>query len=1028
MATKEESPQAEIRALKKEIRALKKDLVKSRDNQNEDDVYLRTFFESRGAMRGLLEVVSGDDIRHLRVNRDVADFIGFTPDAVQGKLGSELGEPPELIRLFIKNCKKSEETGEPARFEFHSSSDNRWFLSTVHYLGTPKRGLPLFSFVTLDITSSKNIEEKNRQLLEEIIREKKRLASLINSISDEIWFADTNKQFTLVNPSALREFGLISPGNLDIEKFAGGLDVYRPDGSPRPVEEAPPLQALLGKTVRNREELIRTPIAGEVRHRQVSASPVRDEDGTIIGSISVVRDITEWKNAVETLRRNEQQLRQANELLEAVTDGSQVVIGAQDCNYRYTYFNRAYADLIRDLTGKQIKIGTSMIDLFSDLPVVERDDSIKEWQRVFSGARINKVVAFDRPGKETRTYHVIHSPIRDEEGHIIGAGEVAYDVTEQVRNVEELHETTQFLENLITHASAPIIVWDPALRITRFNKAFEHLTGRSAREVTGKTPGFLIPREYRHAAIDLFYKAMVGDVWETVEIPIRHVSGDIRTVLWNSANLYGKDGTTLIATIAQGEDITDRKKAEKELQSAYDRISHIMESIHDSFIALDPQFRFTYVNSRALLYGNMKREEVIGKSIFEVYPHLVGTPLERFYRDAMESREPVSFINRSIVAEERIFELRAYPMQHGLSVFGHDITERKNAEDALIRKDETLNHTLSLLNASLESTADGLIVMDNGGAITNYNAQFMEMWRIPGISMDFSNESGLTEYMSMQVINAPGFLESTRELTGHPERQSYDMIELLDGRIIERYSKPQKIGHSVVGRVWSYRDVTDRRNAEKALLSSLHEKDVLLREIHHRVKNNLQLVTGLLDMTRMRTGDPSTYTILTDMMLKIQTMAQIHTRLYESRQFGSICIKDQIEDQIASLSTVYSVKEREICTKLECDEIFLPVDQAIPCALVINEVLSNAFKHAFVGRSSGLIRITVTKKEGDILIRVNDDGVGLPDGFDLTGSRTLGIKLIYTLVNHQLRGSVSMASRNGTGVTIRFRQVEPGGT
>ena len=387
---------------------------------------------------------------------------------------------------------------------------------------------------------------------------------------------------------------------------------------------------------------------------------------------------------------------------------------------------------------------------------------------------------------------------------------------------------------------------------------------------------------------------------------------------------------------------------------------------------------------------------------------------------------PSLYITGACFAEGRIFELRAYPMEHGLSVFGQDITERKNAEDALIRKDETLNHTLSLLNASLESTADGLIVMDTKGAITNYNAQFMEMWRIPGSSMDFTHESGLTEYMSMQVINAPGFLELTRELKGHPERQSYEMVELLDGRIIERYSKPQKIGYSVVGRVWSYRDVTDRRNAEKALLASLLEKDVLLREIHHRVKNNLQLVTGLLDMTRMRTGDLSTYTILTDMMLKIQTMAQIHTRLYESRQFGSICIKDQIEDQIASLSTVYSGKEREICTKVLCDEIFLPVDQAIPCALCDQRSPLECIQTCIRGAIHGQIRIAVTKKNGEIVIRVKDDGVGLPEGFDLTRSKTLGIKLIYTLVNHQLRGSVSMANKNGTKVTIRFRQEEIG--
>ena len=246
------------------------------------------------------------------------------------------------------------------------------------------------------------------------------------------------------------------------------------------------------------------------------------------------------------------------------------------------------------------------------------------------------------------------------------------------------------------------------------------------------------------------------------------------------------------------------------------------------------------------------------------------------------------------------------------------------------------------------------------------------------------------------------------------------MIEFNDERIFERYSKPQKIGDSIVGRVWSYRDVTDRKHAEEKLIASVQEKEVLLREIHHRVKNNLQLVTGLLDMTRMRTEDESTNSILTDLMLKIQTMAQIHTRLYESKQFGRINITGQIRDQVTALSNIYSHKGHEIICEIPSQEVILPVDQALPCALVVNEILSNAYKHAFKGRKKGKIEISAVQENGQIRITVRDNGIGIPVDFDISRSNSLGLKLIRTLVQHQLKGSLMVKSQNGTEISMEF--------
>ena len=567
---------------------------------------------------------------------------------------------------------------------------------------------------------------------------------------------------------------------------------------------------------------------------------VYDDDGPAVRMYGICIDITKRYKVEEALREREEQLQRANDLLESVTKGTDVIIAAQDTNYHYLYFNDAYKEEIKRLTGKEIAIGTSMVEVFADIPE-EQKRAISEWNRVLNGDYVNEKIEFGNRGQEMKVYHVLHTPIRDEYGRIIGAGEVAFDITKQVEIEDKLRETKEYLDNLITYANAPIIVWDPEFRITLFNRAFEHLTGWKAKDVIGEGLEILLPEKYLKRAMDRIIKTGEGERWESVEIPILHKKGEIRTVLWNSAAILGSDGKTIVATIAQGHDITERKKIESEYR----------------------------VKASEYAKMNVELEE--------------------------------------------------------------EILQRKSV-------DANLKKTLSLLNASLESTADGILVVDREGMVTSYNQNFVTMWNIPSDIVKTLDNKKIITYFQSQIKDPDGFLINMNDLLLHQSRESYDMIELNDGRIFERYSKPQKIGKEVVGRVWSFRDITDRKRSEENLVASLQEKEVLLREIHHRVKNNLQLITGLLDMTRMRTQDEATTVILTDMMLKIQTMAQIHTRLYESKQFGKIGLTGQFRDQVAALSNIYSHKGHEISCEIHAEEIFLPVDQALPCALVVNEI------------------------------------------------------------------------------------------
>jgi PAS domain S-box-containing protein len=160
-----------------------------------------------------------------------------------------------------------------------------------------------------DITERKKLEKEAHRLLGAVQQERDKISSLLNSINDEVWFVDTEKRYTLANPSAIEEFKLDSSAqSINVENLVANLEVYRPDGSPRPVEEAPPLRALKGEIVKNQEEIIRTPASGELRYRQVSSAPVRDSEDNIIGSVSVVRDITELKQLQNRLQEHVENL------------------------------------------------------------------------------------------------------------------------------------------------------------------------------------------------------------------------------------------------------------------------------------------------------------------------------------------------------------------------------------------------------------------------------------------------------------------------------------------------------------------------------------------------------------------------------------------------------------------------------------------------------------------------------------------------------------------------------------------------
>jgi len=216
-------------------------------------------------------------------------------------------------------------------------------------------------------------------------------------------------------------------------------------------------------------------------------------------------------------------------------------------------------------------------------------------------------------------------------------------------------------------------------------------------------------------------------------------------------------------------------------------------------------------------------------------------------------------------------------------------------------------------------------------------------------------------------------------------------------------------------------EIVERVAAEKKIQDSLDEKVLLLGEIHHRVKNNLQVISSLMDLTRRRTLNEEAKMVLADARSKIYAMSLVHSQLYRSESFTRIDMAVHIRRLLGSMSQIYTSSYRRIRPEIACDHVFLSVTQAIPCALVLNELISNVYKHAYPDNATGECRISMTETDGGLIrFRVKDNGSGIPDDIDIEGSETLGLKLIRNLIRKQLKGEVWFKGHNGTDITAEF--------
>jgi PAS domain S-box-containing protein len=217
------------------------------------------------------------------------------------------------------------------------------------------------------------------------------------------------------------------------------------------------------------------------------------------------------------------------------------------------------------------------------------------------------------------------------------------------------------------------------------------------------------------------------------------------------------------------------------------------------------------------------------------------------------------------------------------------------------------------------------------------------------------------------------------------------------------------------------RDMSEQKEAEVRIKASLEEKEVLLKEIHHRVKNNLQIVSSLLQLQASYIKDPEALNIFEESRDRIKSMALIHEQLYQSNDLAQIDFPEYLRSLLNMVLSAHRTNRTRVETKLHVDPVSLDLDTAIPIGLITNELVTNSLKYAFAGRTVGEISVRLTKsEEGDFLLMVSDNGVGLPDNFNFEKATSLGLRLVRIL-SRQMRARLELSNGMGTQFRLYFK-------
>ncbi len=737
---------------------------------------------------------------------------------------------------------------------------------------------------------------------------------------------------------------------------------------------------------------------GHTFWNELTISPVRDANGQLTHFIGVMRDISER-------RQGEHERRQ---ILERVADA----FVALDKNWCYTYVNKKAGEMFgRDpaqLVGKHIwtefpeGVGQAFHHACEKAMADQQQAYIEEYYPPYDRWFENRIY----PAPE-------------------GLSIYFHDITARKRAESDLRQSEENLSITLRAIGDAVIATDATGRVTRMNPAAERLCGWPLTEALGRplTEVFrIVDAQTGVAAVNPAQQVMrLGEVVALANHTALIARDGSQFQISDSAAPIHDAAGRIVGVVLVFSDVTGQYQVAQALQLSEERF-------RSSFTASGVGMAITALDGRWVRV-NQALCDIVGYTEAELLQltYQAITHPDDLAQDHEHMQELLAGTTRNFQMEKRYIHRDGHPVWISLSValvrdagaaplftVAHmqDINRRKALEHELRASEQRYRRIV-------QTAEEGIWTIDAQARTTYVNPKMAAMLGYAEAEM---LGRALTDFMDQEGRSiAQDNLERRRQ--GITEQHDFK-FRRKDGSDLWSLLATNPIldaDGAYAGALAMVTDITARKQAEDALRSSLREKEALLREVHHRVKNNLQVVHSLLRLESGRNLEPAARTVLRDMQGRILSMALLHESLYRSRSIAAVDLGTYLRQVSTQAMRAGAAQPGAVGLELDLASVQIGLDQAAPCGLLVNELLSNCLKHAFPDERSGTVRVELQAVDGSsqLRLRVGDDGVGLPVDFEARRASALGLQLVADLAV-QLHGTLSNGSSPGAWVELRF--------
>ncbi|MHC1743632.1 MAG: transporter substrate-binding domain-containing protein [Syntrophobacteraceae bacterium] len=498
--------------------------------------------------------------------------------------------------------------------------------------------------------------------------------------------------------------------------------------------------------------------------------------------------------------------------------------------------------------------------------------------------------------------------------------------------------------------------------------------------------------------------------------PVRFISksGKIRDCLWSAEKVNLGGSEVMLSLIF---DFTERKRAEDALRAKTEEVDRFFSLTLDLLCIADIEGHFRRLNPQWEAVLGYSIEELEGRRFLDlVHPEdLDATRAAMGHLAAQES--VLDFTNRYRCRDGsyRWIEWRSIPAGNLVYAAARDITERKKTEEALRESEDLLRKSQSVARIGSycldvrTGTWTSSLSLDEIFGINEHHPRNVQGW-IALVHPE--DKQAMLDHLQDHVLTECNRFEKEYRIVRSNDGQERWVFGLGELELDFAGNPVRMIG--------TIQDITERKRAGDELRASLEEKESLLKEVHHRVKNNLQVISSLLQLRARKVRSPEVLEFLRDTQNRVRSMALLHETLYRSGNLAKVNLPQYVKNVCTHVARSYTSEARTVRLRHEITDVSLDLDLAIPVGLIINELVSNAFKHAFRAGPGGEILVELRDvPEGELVLRVSDNGVGMPPEMDPQSTETLGLLLVRNLAR-QLDGRMAVASEQGTVFEIEF--------